>query len=70
MNTMRFKTNIKCSGCEEKVTPVLNKIAGEHNWKVDLQTPEKLLTVQAAPEKERDIIDALSEVGYKAEPIA
>jgi hypothetical protein len=29
MDTTKFKTNIKCSGCVEKVTPFLNESLGE-----------------------------------------
>jgi copper chaperone len=47
MKTIQFKTNIKCSGCVATVTPGLNKTAGENNWTVDLQSPDKVLTVSA-----------------------
>ena len=38
MNTLQFKTNIKCTGCISKVTPILNKKLGEGQWEVDLMT--------------------------------
>jgi hypothetical protein len=40
MSTKKFKTNIICSGCVEKVTPVLNEAFGETNWKVDTADPK------------------------------
>jgi copper chaperone CopZ len=71
METLKFKTNIKCSGCIAIVTPFLNKTVGENNWQVDLQAPEKVLTVQADDkEKETEVIDSLQEAGYKAEKIS
>lgn len=70
MKSLTFKTTIKCSGCIEKVTPVLNALAGEENWKVDLQNPNRLLTITANDElKAETIISALQGVGYKAEEI-
>ena len=56
METLKFKTNIKCSGCIATVTPFLNKTVGAENWQVDIQAPEKTLTVQAV-DKEKEIHD-------------
>jgi copper chaperone len=71
METLKFKTNIKCSGCIATVTPFLNKTVGENNWQVDLQAPEKVLTVQATDkEKETAVIQSLQAAGYKAEKIS
>ncbi len=68
MSTLTFKTNIKCSGCIEKTTPVLNKIAGENNWKVDTQSADKLLTIiTEEPVNTQVLIEGLKEKGYKAE---
>ena len=71
METLKFKTNIKCSGCIATVTPFLNKTVGENSWQVDLQAPDKVLTVQTADkEKETEVIESLQEAGYKAEKIS
>lgn len=69
MKTLQFKTNIKCSGCIAKVTPELNKTVGRDHWKVDLQSPDKVLTISDDEVKETDIQEALAKVGYKAEKI-
>lgn len=66
MNTVRFKTNIKCAACIEKVTPFLNEVAGHENWQVDTTTPEKILSVPAGT-SEDNIKSALSKAGYKAD---
>ena len=62
----KFKTNIKCSACVAKVTPFLNEAAGENNWKVDLISPSKILTVESAVNDET-IKAALQKAGYNAE---
>ena len=68
MEALKFKTNIKCTGCLAKVTPALNETVGEDNWEVDLEDPNKTLTVVAdAPENE--VIAAIKEAGYEAEKV-
>jgi len=70
METLKFKTTIKCSGCVATVTPGLNSAVGENNWQVDLQSPDKVLTVQANDkDKASEVIKKLQEAGYKAEAI-
>jgi copper chaperone CopZ len=71
METLKFRTNIKCSGCIATATPFLNKTAGEHNWEVDIQNPEKVLTVKTDnKDKEAEVIKSLQEAGYTAEKIS
>lgn len=68
METLKFKTDIKCAGCLEKVTPHLNKTAGEDNWEVDVQTPQKILTVIGETNESR-IKEAVKKAGFKAEKV-
>ncbi|MNE83747.1 hypothetical protein D3C80_1805890 [compost metagenome] len=68
MKTLKFKTNIKCSGCIATVTPKLNALAVE-NWEVDLNNPEKVLSVNGENISAEQVEEALAEVGYKAEEI-
>ncbi|WP_315815199.1 heavy-metal-associated domain-containing protein [Paraflavitalea speifideaquila] len=69
MKTVQFKTNIKCSGCLATVTPGLNQAAGEQNWKVDLQSADKVLTVSSETGDEAIIREAVEKAGFKAEAI-
>ncbi|HSC40406.1 MAG TPA: heavy-metal-associated domain-containing protein [Chitinophagaceae bacterium] len=69
METLQFKTNIKCSGCIAKVTPALNQSAGENNWKVDIENPDKILTVSANGHTESEIKSAVEKAGFKAEKV-
>lgn len=70
MNTLQFKTNIKCSGCIAKSTPYLNEAVGENNWQVDVQDPNKILTVKADENvDEKTVVQALEKAGYAAERI-
>lgn len=68
METLVFKTNIKCDGCIAKVTPYLNETAGADAWKVDTVSPEKRLTV-TTDKQAADIVQAIEKAGYKAEQL-
>lgn len=71
METLKFKTNIKCSGCVAKSTPFLNEVVGENNWEVDVQNPDKTLTIATDDAVNPDvIIKAVESAGFKAEKVA
>lgn len=67
MKTLTFKTNIKCSGCINRVTPQLNNTKGIVKWSVDIFTPEKTLTVEVDGIELKDIVDAVNKAGFIAE---
>ena len=69
MKTIQFKTNIKCAGCVANVTSELNKTVGEHNWNVDVQSTDKILTIAADGVTATAIQAAVEKAGYKAEKI-
>lgn len=70
METLQFKTNIKCGGCIATVTPFLNELAGVKSWEVDTATPERLLTIKTDQgTSEKSIIETLEKAGYQAERI-
>lgn len=68
METLKFKTNIKCSGCLAKVSPALNETAGEDNWEVDITTPEKILSV-ISNATVNEIVSTVKDAGFVAEPV-
>ena len=69
MNTLQFKTNIKCAGCISKATPVLNQKLGEGQWEVDVMTLKKTLTV-TTDLNEEEVVEIVKESGFTAEPIS
>lgn len=69
MKTLKFKTNINCSGCIAKVTNTLNNTAGEENWDVDIHVPEKTLTVKTGHLEAEEIEAALKGTGFKIEEV-
>jgi copper chaperone len=71
METLKFRTNIKCGGCIAAVTPSLNSLAGIEKWEVDTANPEKILTILAQEEvSPEQIVSTLKEKGYIAEKIS
>ena len=68
MESIKFKTDIKCMGCVSQVTPHLNETIGQENWEVDITNPSKILTVKGES-NENKIKEALQKAGFKAEKI-
>ncbi|MCF0042988.1 heavy-metal-associated domain-containing protein [Dyadobacter fanqingshengii] len=69
METLKFKTNIKCGGCVATVTPFLNEDNAIENWNVDLESPERILKVETS-KTPQEIAELMKKAGYNAEEIA
>ncbi len=70
METIQLKTNIKCSGCVSQATPFLDEAVGKDNWEVDIQNPNKILTVAADKVSKKDVIKAVEKAGYTAQELS
>jgi copper chaperone CopZ len=68
MEPIKFKTDIKCSGCVAKVTPHLDEAVGEDNWNVDVSNPSKILSV-VGETSESKIKEAVQKAGFKIEKV-
>lgn len=69
LETLKFKTNIKCGGCVATVTPFLNEDNAIENWNVDLESPERILKVETS-KTPQEIAELMKKAGYNAEEIA
>ncbi|MRX46241.1 heavy-metal-associated domain-containing protein [Pedobacter puniceum] len=69
METIKFKTNIKCGGCIATVTPALNALAGINKWEVDTANADKILTVEAEGLSAQEVADTVKKAGFTAEQI-
>ncbi len=69
MKTLKFKTNINCSGCVARVTPHLNKQSDITSWSVDTLNPEKILSVEGEFIDAGKIIELVSKAGFKVEEV-
>ncbi|TLU98836.1 heavy-metal-associated domain-containing protein [Dyadobacter luticola] len=69
METLKFKTNIKCNACVATVTPFLNDDKAIETWQVDLLSPQRTLEVETSRSAD-EIAGILKKAGYLAEEIA
>lgn len=69
MKTLKFKTNINCSGCLAKVTPALDNSEEIAEWHVDTENKDKVLTVSGNKIEEGKVIEVIANIGFKASPI-
>lgn len=67
MKTLQFKTNMKCSGCTDTVTPFLNSVPEIKKWEVDTTSKDKVLTVDFDGTNEEIIVKKVQEAGFKIE---
>jgi len=67
--TLVFKTNINCSGCVAKVTPVLNDISAIENWQVDTTNKDKLLTIETDESSRTIVEEKVKAAGFNIELI-
>jgi copper chaperone len=65
MNTLKFKTNINCGGCKAKVSNFLNGEKNIQQWSVDIENPEKILTVEGENINEQLVISTIAKAGFK-----
>ncbi len=67
MESIKFKTNLKCNGCIAAVKPSLDAIDGLVKWEVDLSTPDRILTTEVNSADVNDkIVTAFKAAGYEA----
>jgi len=64
METLRFKTSLKCGGCVKAITPGLESMNSIEKWSVDLESPDKVLAVEASEDISDQVIDSVKKAGY------
>lgn len=69
MQTYRFKTNIHCQSCVRSVSAFLNEEHRIKHWRVDVESPEKVLTVQAVQMPAEEVCRLVEEAGFDAKLI-
>jgi len=69
MSTLKFKTNIKCNNCVAKVSQFLDESVNIKEWNVDLESPDRILTVTGEGINNDLVKDTVMKAGYRAEEI-
>jgi copper chaperone len=69
MKELKFKTNVNCNHCIAKITPFMNEEKRIVEWSVDIENPDKIMTVKGDEADEQMVKDALAKAGYVGETI-
>ena len=73
MNTLRFKTNLKCNGCIQAIKPGLSSIPEIESWSVLLDVQDKILEVDFESGSEDELTikikNEVTKAGYQIEQI-
>lgn len=73
MQSLRFKSSLKCAGCVHAIKPFMERINGIVLWNVDLTSPDKTIDVVSTVANKKEIVEeiqnAVRAAGYKAEII-
>ncbi|MCB0624242.1 MAG: heavy-metal-associated domain-containing protein [Saprospiraceae bacterium] len=69
MRSLVFKTNINCNNCIRSVTGFLNEVGSIEKWEVDIENPDKLLTVQGEQVTLEEVVNAVEEAGFDIEAV-
>lgn len=67
--TYRFKTTLNCGGCVSKVKSELDQAAGIEEWEVNIDNPDKILTVKATNIDPNEVVQIVKSKGFQAEKI-
>ncbi|MGB1093886.1 MAG: hypothetical protein ACPG0L_04215 [Bacteroidia bacterium] len=70
MSEVRFKTTIQCNSCLSKVTPKLNEFLEEQSWSVDLESDDRILTVNNDNVSVDVVVSAVKSVGFEIEELS
>ena len=68
MKTQKFKTNINCSNCLAKVTPLLNAEPKINSWSVDLESEDRILTLESEDITPEEVFKTVIKAGFIAKP--
>ena len=69
MKIYKYKTSMTCGGCVSKVEKFLNAEKDILKWSVDLNSTDKILTIETENFESNQIPPLLLKLGYKAELI-
>lgn len=69
MEQVILKTDLSCKHCVMKVEPVLKNIHGIADYSVNLEHPDRLVTIWSVNANIQTVIAGFKAVGYAAEKI-
>lgn len=67
METTILKTDLHCDSCVSKIEPVLNADTSISDYSINLDHPDRIITINSEELDVQDIISKISKVGFKAD---
>jgi copper chaperone CopZ len=67
MEALTLKTDIHCSSCVDTIEPILSGDTNIDEYNIDLQHPDKLITIKGSNLNGQKIISEIRNTGYAAE---
>src|SRR5262245_31687187 len=61
----KFKTNLRCGGCVSTIRPLLDAAPGIKSWRADVDSPDKVLTVEGDTVSRVQVGELLERAGYQ-----
>jgi copper chaperone len=65
MQTLKFKTSLKCNGCKNNLHPYLDNIKEVLSWNIDLDHPDKILEINVENINIEHLLEKLKPSGYQ-----
>ncbi|MFO0806829.1 MAG: heavy-metal-associated domain-containing protein [Gemmataceae bacterium] len=62
--TRTYKTTLRCGGCVNTIAPLLDSASGIASWKADVESPDKLLTLDGDDVGRKRVESLLGQAGY------
>ena len=69
MEQIRLKTDLSCKHCVMKVEPILKSAKGVENYTIDLEHPDKIVSISAQNLDVNLLIANFKKAGYSAEKL-
>jgi copper chaperone CopZ len=67
MEALTLKTDLHCSSCVNTVDPILSSDTSIKEYNIDLNHPDKLITIKGSSLNSQDVITRIRDAGYAAE---
>ncbi len=69
MGKFKFKTNINCNSCKTAIRPFLDNEPRISKWDVNLDSQQKILTVESEDIGSKEVIELVTSAGYRIEEL-
>ena len=70
MEALTLKTDLHCNSCVNKVEPILSANSDIEEYSIDLEHPDKIISIKGKGLKSQDLISKFLDAGYHAEVTA